>query len=152
MMRFVLAGGVLVLQLVVSAGVASAQGQVQQELIQVEKDWCTAMQRKDASFLERTLAADYVGVTRQGKTETKADAIRGIKDPATRLDVCVDTDFNIRVYGDVGVVIARYHRAGVDATGPYKDRTGWYTDVFVRRNGQWQCVASQSTITAPVAR
>lgn len=131
---------------------ASAQGKAEQELIQVEKDWCTAMQKKDASFLERMLATDYVGVSMRGMTSTKTDATRNIKDPSTRLDVCVDSDFNVRVYSDVGVVIARYTRAGVDAGGPYKDRTGWYTDVFVRRNGQWQCVASQSTNTVPATR
>jgi ketosteroid isomerase-like protein len=142
-------GGLLLLG---SPGAATAQSKAEQELIQVEKDWCTAMQKKDAAFLERMLAADYVGISMSGKTGTKADSTRGIKDPSTRLDVCVDTDFNVRVYGDVGVVIARYARAGVDAGGPYKDRTGWYTDVFVRRNGQWQCVASQSTNTVPATR
>lgn len=140
------------LTVLLAAVPAGAQGKAEQELIQIEKDWCTAMQKKDASFLERTLAPDYVGVTRQGKTDTRADAIRNIKDPAVRLDVCVDSDFNVRVYDDVGVVIARYSRAGVDAAGPYKDRTGWYTDVFVRRNSQWQCVASQSTTTVAASR
>ncbi|MCC7179532.1 MAG: nuclear transport factor 2 family protein [Acidobacteria bacterium] len=152
MVRPVCIGVVCALLVVGSAGGASAQGKAEQELIQVEKDWCTAMQKKDASFLERMLATDYVGISMRGMTNTKADATKGIKDPATRLDVCVDTDFNVRVYGDVGVVIARYTRAGVDAGGPYKDRTGWYTDVFVRRNGQWQCVASQSTTTVAASR
>lgn len=149
MMRQVSIGSACVLLVLGLAASAPAQGKDEQELVQLEKDWCTAMLKKDPKFLERTLGADYVGISRGGMTSTKADATKGMQDPSTRLDACVDTDFNVRVWGDVGVVIARFHRTGVDAVGPYKDRTGWYTDVFVRRNGQWQCVASQSTATTP---
>jgi ketosteroid isomerase-like protein len=135
-----------------SAGAATAQGKAEQELIQIEKDWCTSALKKDSAFLDRFLAPDYVGITQRGVAESKAEAIAGTKDKSSTLDVCVDSDFNVRAYGDVGVVIARYTRSGTENGKPYKNRKGWYTDVFVRRNGQWQCVASQSTVTAPAPR
>jgi ketosteroid isomerase-like protein len=52
----------------------------------------------------------------------------------------------VRVYGDVAVVTGRNTIKGVwedikrDISGPYR-----FTDVFVRRNGSWQCVTSQSS-------
>jgi ketosteroid isomerase-like protein len=52
----------------------------------------------------------------------------------------------VRVYGDTAVVTARAdvkgHQLGEDFSGPYR-----YTRVWVRRNGQWQTVSYQATVT-----
>ena len=54
------------------------------------------------------------------------------------------TDLTPRIYGNAAVV------TGVgEIKGTYKDQdiTGRYrfTDTFVKKNGQWQCVATQTT-------
>jgi ketosteroid isomerase-like protein len=52
------------------------------------------------------------------------------------------------VYGDAAVVTALATRSGTLRGATYKDRQVLYTDTFVRREGRWQCVASQSTVVA----
>ena len=53
-------------------------------------------------------------------------------------------DVKVRVYGDTAVVWFTEH-----LVGPSKGRqlaiTLKFMDVFVMRDGRWQCVASQST-------
>ena len=55
-------------------------------------------------------------------------------------------DMKVHVYGNVAVVTGRNTIKGVwediehDISGPYR-----FTDVFVKRDGRWQCVASQSS-------
>jgi ketosteroid isomerase-like protein len=53
-------------------------------------------------------------------------------------------EMKVRVFGNTAIVVgsdtekSTYH--GKDSSGQYS-----WTDVFVKRNGQWQAVASQST-------
>lgn len=60
------------------------------------------------------------------------------------------SDMKVHVYGDVAVVTGQNTIKGTwediprNISGPYR-----FTDVFVKRAGRWQCVASQSSrITA----
>lgn len=144
-MRLAWVGAMGVLLLVGLAGAATAQSKAEQELIQIEKDWCTASLKRDAALLTRILADDYLGVTSAGTTETKAAALASLKDMSTTLDVCVDSDFKVRIYGESALVTALANRSGTEKGVAYKDRKSIYTDTFIRRDGRWQCVGSQST-------
>lgn len=51
-----------------SLGLAGKIGMAQQstpeqQLLQLERDWCTAQLKKDAALLGRILAEDFIGVT-----------------------------------------------------------------------------------------
>jgi ketosteroid isomerase-like protein len=124
---------------------ASAQGKAEQELIQIEKDWCTASLKRDGALLGRILADDYVGVTRTGAIEGKPAALASLKDTTRTLDVCTDSDFRVHLYGDAAIVIATATRSGTEKGVAFKDRRSVYTDTFIRKDNRWQCVASQST-------
>jgi ketosteroid isomerase-like protein len=126
-------------------GPATAQSKAEQELIQIERDWCTSSLKRDATLLARILADDYLGVTSAGTTETKTAALASLKDTSSTLDVCVDSEFKVRVYGDAALVTALANRSGTEKGVAYKDRKSLYTDTFIRRDGRWQCVGSQST-------
>ena len=147
MKRFALVVGLIVVQSGLSH-VAAAQANPEQALIQMERDWCSAVLKRDASILDRILASDYTGVGSRGITETKPEALASIKDMTSTVDVCVDTNFKVRVYGDAAIVTAMATRGGTYKGAAYKDRQMLYTDVFVRRDGRWQCVAGHSTLVA----
>jgi len=130
------------------SGRASAQqDKVQQGLVQIEKDWCSALVKKDAAALGRILADDYAGVNSRGVSSDKAGDLADLKAPNS-LTSCVDDSVKVRVYGDTAVVMGKGRRAGTYKGEAFKDRQVSYTDVFVRRHGQWQCVASQGTAAA----
>jgi ketosteroid isomerase-like protein len=132
----------------VAAKTLGAQQTPEQQLVQLERDWCTAVLRKDAALLGRLLADDYTGVTSRSITQTKADALADLSDKTSTVTSCVDTNVKARVYGNAAVVTGLGTRAGIYNGAAFEDRRFLWTDVFIRKDGRWQCVASQSTLVA----
>ncbi len=102
--------------------------------------------RRDADFSLRTLAEDYVAITPLGTVTTKQETISARRSGQLRYESMNVTDMVVRLYGDTAVVTARAdvkgHQLGEDFSGPYR-----YTRVWVRRNGRWQTVSYQATVT-----
>lgn len=116
----------------------------QQILMKLERDWDYAYHHKDVKFIENVLANEFVATYAEGQ---RADRARELQ-LATEFNQQVDSsdldEFIIHVYGDTAVV-----NFTQKMTGPSKGKTLTltfrYMDVFVYRDGRWQCVASQST-------
>jgi ketosteroid isomerase-like protein len=126
---------------------ALQQSKAEQELIQIERDWCAAITKKDSAFLARVLADEYTSVGSGGGTSTKASALANLKS-ADPLSSCVNTNFKVRVYGDAAVVTGLSTQSGTSKGVAFKDRQVLWTDTFIRKDGRWQCVAGQSTLVA----
>lgn len=135
--------------LVVSTlGIGAQQNPAEQQLIQIERDWCNAGLKKDAALLGRILADDVTNITNRGVLQTKSEMLADLKDKSSTLTACVDTNVKVRVYGDTAVVTGRGSRSGTLKGVAFKDRQSLWTDTFVRRDGRWQCVATQGTLVA----
>jgi len=127
-----------------SAGQSRPVQSDQQILIKLERDWDAAFHRKDVAFIESVLAEEFVSTYGDGSRGDKAKELK----LATEFDQQVDSssldEFAVKVYGDTAVVWFTQH-----LVGPVKGKpvmvTYRYVDVFVMRDGRWQCVASQST-------
>jgi hypothetical protein len=128
--------------------VAPQPGAAEQQLIQVERDWCTAQLKKDAALQGRILADDYTNVTRRGTTESKADALAGLKDNTSTVTTCLDRNLKARAYGNAAVVTGLSTRSGTYKGATFADVQALWTDTFVMKGGRWQCVASQQTLIA----
>ena len=124
------------------------QGSAEQQLMQLERDWCSASVKRDAAVLSRILADDYTGVGSRGTAQTKAEALADLNDKTSVVTSCVDSNVKVRIYGEVAVVTGLGARAGAYKDVPFKDRQFLWTDTFVRMEGRWQCVASQGTVVA----
>lgn len=145
---------VFVVTALVLAGIGSdgsayvlQQSKAEQELIQIERDWCAAITKKDSAVLARILADDYMSVGSRGGTSTKASELANLKGPDP-LSSCVNTNFKVRVYGDAAVVTGLSTQSGTNKGVAFKDRQVLWTDTFIRKDGRWQCVAGQSTLVA----
>jgi hypothetical protein len=57
-------------------------------------------------------------------------------------------DVRVRVFGEAAVVTGRTHGRVAYGNVPY-DVTIRFTDVFVRREGRWQAVASHASLLTP---
>ena len=125
---------------------AGGKGNVEQTLTQMEREWVEAAQKKDASTLDRILADDWVGQSPTGIT-TKSQALSDLKSGDSKLDTITLGEMKVRTFGDTAVVTG-----SDDEKSSYKgkDTGGHYvwTDVFVKRKGNWQAVASQNTLMA----
>ncbi len=116
------------------------------QLLYMEMEWSDADQRGDAAWFERNLAEDFYGVnSRTGKLNTKADDVADIKNRKDKIDSAVASDMQVRVEGNTGMVTGIYHMKGRDEKGQPIDRRIRYTDIFVKKDGRWQAIASHGT-------
>ena len=136
----------LTLLIVVAAAPSPASQRVRSEqdvLIQLERDWDEAFHRNDARFIESILADEFMVTYPDGPRGDKAKELElaTVNQPieSSRLD-----EFTVKVYRDTAVVWFTQHLVGM-REGQKLELTFRYMDVFVFRDGRWQCVASQST-------
>jgi ketosteroid isomerase-like protein len=126
---------------------SAASKQVEQELMQLERDWSAAYLRHDTTAIERIIADDFVGFDGRGVLTDKAQEIEDAKgakpgDPPPSFLILEDevTDMKVRQYGDVAVVTGRsvekVRLRDRETVIQYRRTTVW-----VKRHGRWQCVS-----------
>jgi ketosteroid isomerase-like protein len=120
----------------------------QQILVQLEQDWDAAFRRKDVRFIENILADEFVATYSNGSRGDRAKELELAADFNLQIDSSTLDDFIVKVYGDTAVVWMSQHLVG-PSQGRQLEVTFRYVDVFVLREGRWQCVASQSTRVSP---
>jgi ketosteroid isomerase-like protein len=122
---------------------------VEQELKKVEEEWANAYVRHDAGPLERILADEFITVGSNGQSHGKAQDIEELKSDRATYEYSTPYDLDIRVYGDMAVVIGRTKERGhYDSGRQFINEYRW-TDVFVKRQGRWQCIAAQVASIPP---
>jgi len=116
----------------------------QQILIKLERDWDAAFHRKDVAFIESVLADEFVSTYGDGSRGDRAKELKLATEFNQQIDSSTLDEFVVKVYGDTAVVWFTQHMVG-PSKGQRLEVTYRYIDVFVLRDGRWQCVASQST-------
>ena len=110
---------------------------IQQQLI---KAWVT----RDRSALERLLAPDWMVTHVDGRISTREDVLRDFDTGANRLLEGQVDDVKVRLFEGFAIVTGRTRARG-EYKGQKYDVTLRFTDVFVRRNQEWQAVASHAS-------
>jgi ketosteroid isomerase-like protein len=116
----------------------------QQVLIKLERDWDAAFHRKDVAFIESVLAPEFVSTYGDGTRGDRAKELKLAAEFNQQIDSSTLDEFVVKIYGDTAVVWFTQHMVG-PSKGQRLEVTYRYIDVFVLRDGRWQCVASQST-------
>jgi ketosteroid isomerase-like protein len=118
----------------------------EQELRERLREWDEAYARRDREALNRILADDLFFTDAAGKVNNKAQYIMAIiKSPDISLIESVGSDdLKIRLYGDAAVVTGRSGIRG-RPRHPATRNLFRFTDLWVKRQGRWQVVASQVT-------
>jgi ketosteroid isomerase-like protein len=117
-------------------------------LLELENAWTVAVRARDLAKLSEILAEDWVGNGPFG-TFTRAQSLADLKSGDSKIEsVSAPHDMKVRFFGDVAIV-----------TGASEEKSSWkgkdtsgnwvWTDVWVKRKGKWQAVASQSSLLAP---
>ena len=150
---------VTLLMMALSAGMLLAQAQTKaadakktaasanaasDELKQIENDWVDASKTKNAEKLGDILADSWVALGWDGQRTDKTKALAEMKTPGNSLDNIEMGPMTVRIFGNTAVVTGsdteKSMENGKDTSGKYV-----WTDVFVKQNGKWRAVASQST-------
>lgn len=125
---------------------------IEAELIKMERDWAGAFRTRDAETVRRILADDIVLTYPDGVRATKQEEVQAIETGAVTADSweLVDTkvtvlDANAAFITGKGIVkngFSKDPKGGkpIDISGEY-----YFLDVYAKKNGRWQAVASQTT-------
>ena len=139
-----LAAVVALLALPALAQGGKEHGNIEQQIASLDDQFSQAFGKADVAFMEKYLADNYTGIHSDGKLSTKAQEIEHVKSSNLKWDYVKVRDRQIHSYGNMVVLVQLASSKGTLAGKPY---SGEYntTHVWVKRNGNWQIVAFQST-------
>jgi uncharacterized protein (TIGR02246 family) len=127
------------------AGQSAKSAGTEQALKEIENKWANAYLKGDAATIGDILADDFVGVSLEGKVQSRADVMAEAK--RSKVTRSAASDIRVRLLGpDAAVVTGIWSGAGTDPAGHKFDLTSRWTDIFMRKDGKWKCVAQQSTL------
>ena len=113
-------------------------------LIELEQKWNEAFYGKDIAFIQTILADEFIATYDDGTRGDKAKELALATSFDQAVTSAVQDDFIVREYGDTAVVWFTLHIVGLKQGKP-SELTLRYTDVWVLKGAQWQCVSTQST-------
>jgi len=128
---------------------------IEAELIKLEREWADAPKTKNAEAVKRILADNVVIVYPDGTPGTKTDEVRAIETGAITADSFEMLDPKVTVLdADAAFLSGRSvikkgkyavpNQKPIDISGEYR-----FLNVYVKRDGRWQVVASQATKILP---
>ena len=117
---------------------------MEEELLKLEEAFAEAIVRNDVEGIERLVTDDWIIIDPNGEIVDRTRFFDVIKSGALTHDTMESEDFRVRVYGDSAVVTAITSAKGKFMGQEFSTRER-ATDVFVKRDGRWQCVLTQLT-------
>jgi ketosteroid isomerase-like protein len=141
---------IVCLLVVCSAAIADTQPvkSDQDILMELERKWDAAFRRNDVKFIETILADEFIVTYDDGTRADKAKELALAASFNQQIDSSSLDEFTIKTYRDTVVVWFTLHLIGPMQGRPV-ELTYRYIDVWVLRDGRWQCVGSQSTKVTP---
>jgi len=116
-------------------------------VINLENAWNYAEERHDGDALRLLLAETFVYTDYDGTFMDRDQWLRKVQSLAKDYRHLSNIEQNARAYGDAVVVIGVYLEK-LKIKGKDADRRVRFTDTWIFQNSHWECVASQSTLTA----
>src|SRR4029077_2951223 len=117
---------------------------VEEELLKLDNEFAEAIVRNDLDGIGRLVADDWIIIEPHGGIVDRAGFFEVIKSGALTHEMMESEDLRVRVYGDSAVVtgITRTKGKFMGQEFSTQERA---TDVFVKRDGRWQCVLTHLT-------
>lgn len=150
MLRILCLGAVIVLSLAHNGDAVVASGQnrtIASELTELEHKLVKAWIAGDRGTVDSILAADWSVIDLTGHVLTRTQVMQELGSGDRRIESGSVDELNVRVFGDIAIVTGRSVLAG-SYQGKRASVVQRFTDVFARRDGRWQVVASQGTQVA----
>ena len=117
---------------------------MEEELLKLEKDFTDAIVKNDARAVSGLVADDWAIIDANGGIIEKARFLDAIRSGVLAHEMMDSDDVRIRVYGDCAVLTAVTRTKGKFMGQDFSTQER-ATDVFVKQNGQWQCVLTHLT-------
>jgi ketosteroid isomerase-like protein len=113
----------------------------------IEDKWEAGVKNHDSSVPQAYLADDFRGVSSKGEIMDKKKLLSEIKKDTDVYSATKNGKVDVRVFGgQFAVATGISTETGKDKAGQTFKRSFRWTDVWVMRKDQWQCVASQAML------
>jgi ketosteroid isomerase-like protein len=114
------------------------------ELTRIEERLVKSWVDGDRDAVDAVLANDWSVIDMSGRVLSKAQVMKEFSSGDRRIESGSIDDLKVQVFGEFAVVTGR-----TALTGSYQGKQAnvvqRFTDVFAKRNGSWQAIASQGT-------
>jgi ketosteroid isomerase-like protein len=123
----------------------------EQELLKLLRERRDAFYRGDIGTFSHLETNDFTRITERGRLVNKEEQLAGMKaqiaasGPGNAIPIYTDDDLKVRVYGDVAVITGRLTEKGKSASGESYNEQTRFTEVWVKRDGEWQTVHNHYT-------
>jgi ketosteroid isomerase-like protein len=117
---------------------------MEEELLKLENAFAEAIVNNDLESIRRLVADDWIIIDPNGEIVDRARFFEVIKSGVLTHDMMESKDSRVRVYGDSAVVTAVTRTKGKFMGHDFSTQER-VTDVFVKRDGRWQCVLTHLT-------
>jgi ketosteroid isomerase-like protein len=124
--------------------VSMAQGD-ETKIIALENLWNQMQLNHDADAMGKLLDEDFVFTDYDGTVMSKEQFLESIRDKSYQLTIEASENMKLHRHGDTVVVIGATHEKGTYKGKPYQHQ-GRFTDTWMKKNGQWLCIASQLSL------
>jgi ketosteroid isomerase-like protein len=129
----------------VDVSAATSDDSVASKLKELESRWEGSLLNHDTSAIEKMVAEDFIGTSSSGKQGDKATLLAEAKRDTNVYSSAVSSEMTVRTFApNVAVVTGIAKETGKTKAGKAFSHTYRFTDTWVERNGQWQCVAAQA--------
>jgi ketosteroid isomerase-like protein len=109
-------------------------------LEKLNRDYISSVQNCDVRRFDQILAAEFYCSNPDASLVDRAGFLKQTAQPVT-ISGLEARDVKIRLFGDVAIIHARTSYKTADG----QERSGRYTDVWVRQNGSWLAVTAHVT-------
>jgi ketosteroid isomerase-like protein len=117
---------------------------VENQIKKLEQDWAQATVKEGAPVVDRYEADDIVSTDPSGRVTDKSQDKKDLSSGDLKFESMELSDLQVHAFGNTAVAVGSNTLKGTykgqDISGTYR-----FTDTWLKRNGKWQVIATQST-------
>jgi len=130
-----------------SASMPAKKSTAEATIREIEDKWEAGVKNHETSVPQTYLADDFRGVSSKGELMDKKKLLAEISKDTDVYSATKNGKVDVRVFGGQFAVASGVStESGKDKAGQTFKRSFRWTDVWVMRKDQWQCVASQAML------
>jgi hypothetical protein len=126
----------------------SMPGDESARILSLENIWNQAEVKHDARALNLLLAEPFEYTDSDGSFMNRSEWLTHVGSGVDRYEQLSNSGMVVHIYGDVAIVTGGYLEK-LTLKEKSAAHSGRFTDTWIQRNGEWKCVASQSTLISP---
>jgi ketosteroid isomerase-like protein len=115
-------------------------------VLKAEHEWVDAALKGDVNAFSSLMSDEYLALLTGARIRDKAAWVAGLQAGTTTYRSVDLSNLKVRLYGNTAVVFGDYSQVATSG-GKDNSASGKYLDVWVKRGGHWQVVASSFSRT-----